>query len=41
MPLRYLLTDLFPTRIRFSGVALVFNLDLTIFSGTSPLVAAT
>jgi MFS family permease len=36
-----LLTDLFPTRIRFTGVALVFNLSFTIFSGTSPLVATT
>ena len=34
-----LLTDLFPTRIRFTGVALVFNVSFTIFSGTSPLVA--
>jgi len=36
-----LLTDLFPTRIRFSGVALVFNVSFTIFSGMSPLVATT
>ncbi len=36
-----LLTDLFPTRIRFSGVALVFNVSFTIFSGTAPLVATT
>lgn len=36
-----LLTDLFPTRIRFSGVALVFNVAFTIFSGTAPLVATT
>ena len=34
-----LLTDLFPTRIRFTGVALVFNLSFTLFSGTAPLVA--
>jgi MHS family proline/betaine transporter-like MFS transporter len=34
-----LLTDLFPTRIRFSGVALAFNVAFTIFSGTSPLIA--
>jgi MFS transporter, MHS family, proline/betaine transporter len=33
------LTDLFPTRVRFSGVALVFNVAFTIFSGTAPLVA--
>ncbi len=36
-----LLTDLFPTRIRFTGVALVFNIGFTIFSGTAPLVATT
>jgi MFS family permease len=36
-----LLTDLFPTRIRFSGVALVFNVSFTLFSGTAPLVATT
>lgn len=34
-----LLTDLFPTRVRFTGVALVFNVAFTIFSGMSPLVA--
>jgi len=34
-----LLTDLFPTRIRFSGVALGFNIAFTIFSGMSPLAA--
>ena len=36
-----LLTDLFPTRIRFTGVSLVFNVSFTIFSGTAPLVATT
>jgi MFS transporter, MHS family, proline/betaine transporter len=36
-----ILTDLFPTRIRFSGVALGFNLAFTFFSGTAPLVATT
>ena len=34
-----LLTDLFPTRVRFTGVALVFNVAFTIFSGMSPLFA--
>jgi len=34
-----ILTDLFPTRVRFSGVALVFNIAFTLFSGTAPLVA--
>ncbi|MBW8862967.1 MAG: MFS transporter, partial [Acidobacteria bacterium] len=32
-----ILTDLFPTRVRFSGVALVFNVAFTLFSGTAPL----
>ncbi len=36
-----LLTDLFPTRIRFTGVALVFNVAFTLFSGTAPLAATT
>ena len=34
-----LLTDLFPTRIRFTGVALSFNIAFTVFSGMSPLAA--
>ncbi|HYM22123.1 MAG TPA: MFS transporter [Vicinamibacterales bacterium] len=34
-----LLTDLFPTQIRFSGVALGFNVAITILSGMSPLAA--
>jgi MFS transporter, MHS family, proline/betaine transporter len=34
-----LLTDLFPTRIRFSGVALAFNIAFTAFSGLAPLGA--
>jgi hypothetical protein len=34
-----LLTDLFPTRIRFTGVALVFNVAFTVFSGMGPLAA--
>ena len=36
-----LLTDLFPTRIRFTGVALVFNVAFTLFSGLAPLAATT
>jgi len=36
-----LLTDLFPTHVRFTGVALVFNVAFTLFSGLSPLVATT
>jgi MFS family permease len=34
-----LLTDLFPTRVRFSGVALSFNIAFTIFSGMAPFAA--
>jgi hypothetical protein len=34
-----LLTDLFPTQVRFTGVALVFNVSFTLFSGTAPLIA--
>ncbi|MGH9385279.1 MAG: MFS transporter [Vicinamibacterales bacterium] len=34
-----LLTDLFPTRVRFTGVALAFNVAFTLFSGLTPLVA--
>lgn len=33
------IADMFPTRVRFSGVALSFNVSFTIFSGTAPLVA--
>jgi len=36
-----LLTDLFPTRIRSTGVALTFNLSFTLFSGMAPLAATT
>jgi hypothetical protein len=36
-----LLTDLFPTRIRFSGVALSFNIAFTVFSGMAPFAATT
>jgi MFS family permease len=32
--------DLFPTRIRFSGVALSYNIAFTVFSGLAPVVAA-
>lgn len=35
-----IVADLFPTRIRFSGVALSFNLSFTFFSGLAPVVAA-
>ena len=31
--------DLFPTRIRFSGIAMVLNISFAVFSGIAPLVA--
>lgn len=33
-----IIADMFPTRVRFSGVAIAFNLSFTIFSGTAPLI---
>jgi MFS family permease len=33
------LADLFPTRVRYSGVALAYNVSITAFSGTAPLLA--
>ena len=35
------LADLFPTRVRFSGVAVSYNISQTLFGGTVPLIAAT
>lgn len=35
----YLLAGLFPTRVRFSGVALSLNLSFTLLSGLGPLAA--
>ncbi|WP_237477320.1 MFS transporter [Lichenibacterium dinghuense] len=32
--------DLFPTRVRFSGVAVSYNISQTLFGGTVPLLAA-
>ncbi|TDH58981.1 MFS transporter [Dankookia rubra] len=34
-----ILADLFPTRVRFSGVALALNLGAVVFSGFAPLLA--
>lgn len=31
--------DLFPTRVRFSGVAVSMNVSVSVFSGTAPLIA--
>jgi hypothetical protein len=38
-PMCAIAADLFPTRIRFSGVAVSFNLAFSIFSGIAPLTA--
>jgi MFS family permease len=35
----FVTADLFPTRIRFSGVAVVQNISQTAFGGTAPLLA--
>ena len=35
-----IIADLFPTRIRFSGVAVVYNVSMTAFGGTVPLLAS-
>ena len=38
-PMAGIVADLFPTRIRFSGIAVSFNLAFSIFSGTAPVIA--
>ncbi|MGH8216977.1 MAG: MFS transporter [Steroidobacteraceae bacterium] len=38
-PMAGIVADLFPTRIRFSGIAVSFNLAFSLFSGTAPLIA--
>ena len=39
-PMCGIAADLYPTRVRFSGVAISFNLAFSIFSGIAPLAAA-
>jgi MFS family permease len=34
-----MVAELFPTRLRFTGIAFSYNLAFTIFSGTAPLLA--
>ncbi|MGY0217238.1 MFS transporter [Endozoicomonadaceae bacterium StTr2] len=34
-----MLADLFPTSVRYSGVALAYNLGFSFFGGTAPLIA--
>ncbi len=38
-PMAGIVADLFPTRIRFSGVAVSFNLAFSLFSGTAPVMS--
>lgn len=39
-PVPTMLVELFPTRVRFTGVALSYNLSAAIFGGTAPMVGA-
>ena len=39
-PVPTLLVELFPTKVRFTGVALSYNLSAAIFGGTAPMVGA-
>jgi MFS transporter, MHS family, proline/betaine transporter len=34
-----LLAELFPTRVRFTGMAISYNLSTALFGGTAPIVA--
>jgi MFS family permease len=36
-----LIADLFPTRVRYTGVALAYNVSFAAFGGTAPLLATT
>jgi MHS family proline/betaine transporter-like MFS transporter len=38
-PMAATLVELFPTRIRFSGIGVSYNITLAIFGGTAPLVS--
>lgn len=38
-PMAATLVELFPTRIRFSGIGVSYNIALAIFGGTAPLVS--
>lgn len=37
-PIAAVLVELFPTRVRFSGMAIAYNLSAAMFGGTAPLV---
>ena len=38
-PVPTVLVEIFPTRVRFTGVALSYNISAAIFGGTAPMVA--
>lgn len=38
-PIPTVLVEMFPTRVRFTGVALSYNISAAIFGGTAPMVA--
>jgi MHS family proline/betaine transporter-like MFS transporter len=40
-PVPTLLVEIFPTRVRFTGVALSYNLSAAVFGGTAPMVGMT
>jgi len=40
-PVPAVLVELFPTRVRFTGVALSYNVSAAIFGGTAPMVGMT
>lgn len=38
-PALALMTEMFPTRVRYTGIGISFNLVMAVFGGTSPLVS--
>jgi MHS family proline/betaine transporter-like MFS transporter len=39
-PVPTILVELFPTRVRFTGIAISYNMSAAIFGGTAPMVGA-
>lgn len=39
-PIPTIFVELFPTRVRFTGVAISYNISVAIFGGTTPMVGA-
>ncbi len=37
-PLSSMMAEMFPTRVRFSGIAIAYNIPMALFGGTAPLV---